>query len=574
MNFSETIDHLQGIGGKHGAVDITTPSGEYTGILAGENPNVAAALAKLDIVVGNLSDRTKFKAVGSEYSPTAADIHAFGGLVVSTGVADIYTLPTSGFADPAGKRFTVINNTTSTENLTVNGKIVEPGSGVTFSWDGAAWKPTDDSKNSDEIVNKSEIAGSSVTDALDAANDIITDHESRLDNIEPVVADQGSRLSVAESIISDHEGRLDVVEADKAEDAEVVHNTGDETIAGEKTFSTSPIVPTPTADMQAATKKYVDDTSGGMSRVSVPSGDTRILIDASNAAKVAEADHAAEADTCPNIHKIGDIKIKRYYEPISPTNPWFCLNSPSTSLEEYYFPDYVPWLRDQVTGIGVSGFSPQTVFPGIIYDRDYPEFKLDASNNLTQLLNALFEWKLKNGVWGQRVHIYNVTRDQSIYGALDISSIVSRAVEIDVALPMSWLNNDVIQLSVRPHIRYDVLGNLVTDEVNHWQITGDALMAADDPDGRFLGGMGRRSRLWAHWHYFANYDGTVTWRISGSTGGSNRRLSYTLDCPYSGTLYASTAKTDTVHGVPLLDSINTPPATGVYIYEYVGRYIA
>lgn len=44
--------------------------------------------------------------------------------------------------------------------------------------------------------------------------------------------------------------------------------TGDQTIAGIKTFSVSPIVPTPTADMQASTKKYVDDAvlaSGGYS---------------------------------------------------------------------------------------------------------------------------------------------------------------------------------------------------------------------------------------------------------------------------------------------------------------------
>jgi len=38
--------------------------------------------------------------------------------------------------------------------------------------------------------------------------------------------------------------------------------TGNETIAGIKTFTSSPIVPTPTTDMQVATKKYVDDNSG------------------------------------------------------------------------------------------------------------------------------------------------------------------------------------------------------------------------------------------------------------------------------------------------------------------------
>ena len=37
-----------------------------------------------------------------------------------------------------------------------------------------------------------------------------------------------------------------------------VSKTGDETVAGIKTFSSSPIVPTPTTDYQAATKKYAD----------------------------------------------------------------------------------------------------------------------------------------------------------------------------------------------------------------------------------------------------------------------------------------------------------------------------
>ena len=42
-----------------------------------------------------------------------------------------------------------------------------------------------------------------------------------------------------------------------------VATTGNATVAGIKTFSSSPIVPAPTTDMQAATKKYVDDNSGG-----------------------------------------------------------------------------------------------------------------------------------------------------------------------------------------------------------------------------------------------------------------------------------------------------------------------
>lgn len=42
-------------------------------------------------------------------------------------------------------------------------------------------------------------------------------------------------------------------------DSSTVHKTGNETIEGVKTFTSSPILPTPISDYQGATKKYVDD---------------------------------------------------------------------------------------------------------------------------------------------------------------------------------------------------------------------------------------------------------------------------------------------------------------------------
>jgi len=48
----------------------------------------------------------------------------------------------------------------------------------------------------------------------------------------------------------------------KADDSAVVHSTGNETVAGIKTFSSSPIVPTPTTSTQAANKSYVDSAAG------------------------------------------------------------------------------------------------------------------------------------------------------------------------------------------------------------------------------------------------------------------------------------------------------------------------
>lgn len=51
--------------------------------------------------------------------------------------------------------------------------------------------------------------------------------------------------------------------ANKADDSAVVKLTGAQSVAGVKTFSDSPVVPTPTTDYQVATKKYVDDNAGG-----------------------------------------------------------------------------------------------------------------------------------------------------------------------------------------------------------------------------------------------------------------------------------------------------------------------
>lgn len=77
----------------------------------------------------------------------------------------------------------------------------------------------------------------------------------------------GTETGIAVSY-DDTNGRLDFVaevtqsELDaKADDSAVVHDTGDETVAGVKTFSSSPVIPSPSTNTQAANKSYVDDTA-------------------------------------------------------------------------------------------------------------------------------------------------------------------------------------------------------------------------------------------------------------------------------------------------------------------------
>lgn len=74
----------------------------------------------------------------------------------------------------------------------------------------------------------------------------------------------------------DHDGRYytetetNTLLAAKANDNAVVKLTGDQTVTGVKTFSSSPIIPAPTTASQPSTKKYVDDSITGVVLGQIP----------------------------------------------------------------------------------------------------------------------------------------------------------------------------------------------------------------------------------------------------------------------------------------------------------------
>lgn len=57
---------------------------------------------------------------------------------------------------------------------------------------------------------------------------------------------------------------VDTVASTLATDSAVVHKTGNETVGGVKTFTSSPVVPTPSGATEAANKSYVDSVSQGL----------------------------------------------------------------------------------------------------------------------------------------------------------------------------------------------------------------------------------------------------------------------------------------------------------------------
>jgi len=84
-----------------------------------------------------------------------------------------------------------------------------------------------------------------------------------VDDSAPAIS--ATNLNKMDNAIELHDQEIDTLETDKANDNAVVKLTGNQTVGGIKAFSSSPIIPAPTTDLQAATKKYVDDNAGGAS---------------------------------------------------------------------------------------------------------------------------------------------------------------------------------------------------------------------------------------------------------------------------------------------------------------------
>jgi len=116
--------------------------------------------------------------------------------------------------------------------------------------------------------------------------------------------------------------------ASKADDSSVVHSSGNETVAGVKTFSSAPIVPTPSAPTEVANKTYVDNVAG--------SGSTP----------------DADASTKGKVQLAGDLSGTA----AAPTVPGLATKEPSLTAgttSQYYRGDK-SWHTLDKTSVGLS----------------------------------------------------------------------------------------------------------------------------------------------------------------------------------------------------------------------------
>ena len=99
----------------------------------------------------------------------------------------------------------------------------------------------------------------------DIWGEILNDFLTVEHNNDGTLKKAGSIASAVQSVNGENGPTITLTAGDvgAATDSAVVHKTGAETVAGVKTFSSSPIVPTPTASGEAANKTYVDSVVAG-----------------------------------------------------------------------------------------------------------------------------------------------------------------------------------------------------------------------------------------------------------------------------------------------------------------------
>lgn len=97
--------------------------------------------------------------------------------------------------------------------------------------------------------------------------------------------------------------------ATKANDSAVVHLSGTETVAGVKTFSASPVVPTPTTSTQAANKSYVDSVaaSGAADATTTTKGIVQLAGDLGGTAAAPTVPGLATKASTTHTHAATDI---------------------------------------------------------------------------------------------------------------------------------------------------------------------------------------------------------------------------------------------------------------------------
>lgn len=257
---------VPGLSSKAAASDLTSHTSNTS------NPH---SVTKAQVGLGNVDNTSDTNKPVSSATQTALNLKANLASPTFTGTVTVPT-PTNN-SDAATKAYVDTAAGSKLSNIT---GFVTPGTNITLSGSGTSASP----------YQISASGGGAVSDATTSAKGIVQ-----------LTGDLGG--TAASPTVPGL--------AAKAADTTVVHNTGTETVAGVKTFSSSPIVPTPTTSTQAANKSYVDGAvsagSGGRNAVAKSANYTAAAGDF----VVGDASSAAFTVTLPSPSNGAQVSVKK-----------------------------------------------------------------------------------------------------------------------------------------------------------------------------------------------------------------------------------------------------------------------
>jgi hypothetical protein len=210
----------------------TPPIGEgnvqiYVATSESELGDLGAPLTDITIVAQNIAD---INAVGQQVVPNLPEIlQADDNAIIATQKA----LEASNSATSASESATIASTKAGEASTSANNASTSEANALAYR-DTASTHATTATTQAGIATTKAEEASASASASLTSRNQAET-------------FAQQAQLS-AESVDADN----------------LVHKTGDETIAGTKTFTSSPIVPAPTTNTQAANKAYIDTQITGL----------------------------------------------------------------------------------------------------------------------------------------------------------------------------------------------------------------------------------------------------------------------------------------------------------------------